>query len=162
MLGILEDRPMRILKEVVPFDEILECYADEHHGWKGYEIGLEYLTSANRRCQGRWTLVLLSDADIANVMLPSHNHPIEVIPASGLSVYEAVQRLKQLPKDRIPDCWERICEIKDRDFSQMHIALEIENGILKHVDGVHRLLAYVLFEKNQEVRAYVAGVMPAS
>ena len=52
--------------------------------------------------------------------------------------------------------------IKDRDFSQMHIALEIEDGILKHVDGVHQLLAYVLFEKTQEIRAYVAGVMPAS
>ncbi len=42
------------------------------------EIGLEYLTSANRRCNGRWTLVLLSGADIVNVVLPSHNHPIVI------------------------------------------------------------------------------------
>jgi hypothetical protein len=66
---------MRILKEGVSFEEILESYENEHHGWKGYEIGLEYLTSANRRCNGRWTLVLLSGADIVNVVLPSHNHP---------------------------------------------------------------------------------------
>jgi Family of unknown function (DUF6309) len=153
---------MRILKEDVLFDEILQRYEAENRDWKGYAIGLEYLTAANRRCQDRWTLVLLSGADISSVMLPSHNHPIEVIPPSGLSVSEAVQRLKQLPKDLVPDCWERICGIKERDFSKMHIALEIENGILKHVDGVHRLLAYMLFEKNQEVPAYVAGAMPAS
>jgi hypothetical protein len=106
--------------------------------------------------------VLLSSADIANVMLPSHNHPIEVIPAPGLTVCEAAQKLKHLPKGQIPDCWERILGIKERDFSQMHIALEVENRILKHVDGVHRLLAFALFEKDQEVLAYVAGVMPAS
>src|SRR5258707_635251 len=52
-------------------------------------------------------------------LLPSHNHPIEVVPASGLSVYEAVQKLKPLTKSQIPDCWERICGIKERDFSQM-------------------------------------------
>jgi len=80
-----------------------------------------------------------------------------VVPASGLSVYEAVQKLKPLTKSQIPDCWERICGIKERDFSQMYLALENVNAILKHVDGVHRLLACVLFEKDQELHAYVAA-----
>jgi hypothetical protein len=94
-------------------------------------------------------------------MLPSHNHPIQGIPPPGLSVSDAVHRLRQLPKDQIPECWKRISRIKERDFSLMHIALEVENGVFKHVDGVHRLLAYVLFDKDQEVLANVAGVMPA-
>jgi len=58
-------------------------------------------------------------------------------------------------------CWERITGIGCRDFSQMHIALEIENGILKHVDGVHRLLAYGLFEKGHDVFAYM-GTNPGT
>jgi hypothetical protein len=94
-------------------------------------------------------------------MLPYHrHHGFEVIPQSGLSVSAAVERLKQLPKDHMPDCWKRIGDLGQRDFSQKHIALESENGILKHVDGVHRLLAYGLFEKNHNVLAYVANYSP--
>src|SRR5437867_4388055 len=110
---------MRIVEEAATFDEILACYEVEHRGWPGYAIGLEYLTAANTRCQGRWTLVLLSKADIANVMLPLHSHPIEVIPQSGLSVYAAVERLKHLPKDQMTDCWGRITGFGERDSSQM-------------------------------------------
>ena len=101
---------------------------------------------------------MLLSADIADVMLPLHRHPIEVIPQSGLSLSAAVERLRQLPKNQMPTCWENISSYKGRDFSQTHICLESENGIFKHVDGVHRLLAYVLFEKDQAVPAYVAEV----
>ena len=149
---------MRIVKEAVPFDEILRSYEEENRGWPGFAVGIDYLTAANTRCQGRWTLVSLSRTDIPSVMLPRHSRGLEVIPQSWLSVSAAVQRLKHLPKDQMPDCWERISKLGERDFSQMHIALEIENGILKHVDGVHRLLAYGLFEKDHDVPAYVAGL----
>jgi hypothetical protein len=148
---------MEILKENVPFDEVLAHYYQEHSGWEGYEIGLEYLTAANTQYQGKWTLVLLSCDNIASAMLPLHNHPIEVIPPSGLSVSKAAQRLKALPKDQMPNCWQRICGISERDFSQMHLALKIENGVLKHVDGVHRLLSYTYFQKDDRVQAYVVG-----
>jgi len=83
--------------------------------------------------------------------------PSRTIQGCGLGVV-----FQQPAKDQMPDCWERINKQKERDFSQMHIALESDNGILKHVDGVHRLLAYVLFDKDQEVPAYVAGAMPSS
>jgi hypothetical protein len=153
---------MQILKENVPFREILQRYNEEHSGWEGYEIGLEYLNAANERCNSKWALVLLSSDDILRVMLPPHSHPIEVIPKAGLSVSDSVQRLKQLPKEEMPNCWQRICGIKDRrDFSRICIALENVNGIMKHVDGVHRLLAYGLAETDQEVEAYVAGDTPS-
>jgi len=153
---------MEILKERVPFNEVLAHFEEEHTGWEGYKIGLIYLHDANQRWQGKWTLVLLSRADIASVMLPAHNHTIEVIPPSGSSVADAARRLKCLPKEQMQNCWQRICGINDRDFSQMHLALEFENGILKHVDGVHRLLAYEHFQKEEPVLAYVAGVVPSS
>jgi hypothetical protein len=150
---------MRVVKEGISFEkEILQCYELENRGSKGYEVGLQYLQAANLRCEGRWTLLLLSGTDIASVILPLHNHPIEVIPQAGLSVDAAVERLRHLPKDQMPDCWERIRAQKERDFSHTHICLQSEHGILKHVDGVHRLLAYLLFEKDQEVPAFVAGL----
>lgn len=155
---------MGIVKEAVSFDEIQACYEEENRGWEGHNVGLEYLRAANTRCKGRWALVSLSSGDIASVMLPWHRHGLEVIPQSGLSVPAAVQRLKHLPKEQMPKCWERITGLGERDFSHMHIALETENGILKHVDGVHRLLAYGLFEKDHDVLAYIAGcpAIPAS
>ena len=99
---------MRILKESVPFSEVLAHYEEEHSGYEGYEIGLVYLNAANQRCQGTWTLVSLSSSHVARVLLPSHHHDIEVIPPSGLRVSEAVQRLKDLPKDQMQNCWKRI------------------------------------------------------
>ena len=150
---------MRIVKQPVSYEgEVLRDYEAEHRGFEGYDIGLVYLRDANKRWQGRWSLVLLSATDIVNVSLPWHNHPIEVIPRSGLSVSAAAGRVRQLPKEQMPNCWERISKIKDRDFSQMHLALQVENGILTHVDCLHRLLAYGLFVKNEDVLAYVAGL----
>src|SRR5437667_1159311 len=101
---------MRVVKEDVPFEkEILPCYERENIGWPGFAVGIDYLTEANTRCQGRWTLVLLSATNIASVMLPWHrHHHFEVIPQGGLSVSAAVERLRQLPKGQMSDCWERI------------------------------------------------------
>jgi hypothetical protein len=148
---------MRIVKAVSFEQEVLRDYETEHRGYDGYEISLKYLHEANTRWQGRWSLVRLNATDIANIILPGHNHPITVVPPSGLSVFDAVQRFKQIPKDQIPECWKRISAIETLDFSKMHIALQMEGNILKHVDGVHRLLAYSLFDKDDEVSAYVAA-----
>src|ERR1039457_4164719 len=82
---LIRSSPMRILKESVPFDEILACYEQENRGWPGYAIGIDYLNAANARCQGKWTLMSLSKADVSSVMLPYHrHHGFEVIPQSGL------------------------------------------------------------------------------
>jgi hypothetical protein len=150
---------MRILKQPVSYEqEVLRDYEGEHRGFEGYQIGLDYLNAANTRWRGRWGLALLSPTEIANVMLPLHRHPIEVIPQSGLSVAAPVQRLRKLPKDQMPKCWERIDKIMNRDFSKMHIAVQMDNDILTHVDGLHRLLAYGLVKHDQDILAYIAGV----
>src|ERR1700681_297526 len=112
---------MQIVRDAVSFEEeILPCYERENSGSKGFAVGLEYLRAANTRCQGTWTLVLLS-ADIADVMLPLHRHPIEVIPQSGLSVSAAVERVRQLPKNQMPTCWENISSYKGSEFFYTHL-----------------------------------------
>jgi len=153
------DATMRTLKEAVSFDEeIMPTYElqNSEATLEAFRVGQDYLRNANARCHIKWSLALISKEDIANVVLPWHKHGFEVIPQSGLSVSTAVQRLKQLPKDQMPKCWIRITSHENRDYSQTHVCLALEHGVLKHVDGVHRLLAYVLFEKDQEVPAYVA------
>jgi hypothetical protein len=148
---------MRIVKEVVSFDdEIVPTYEQENRGFEGYAVGLDYLRAANTRCHGEWALVLISKTDIANVMLPLHRHPAVLIPDSGLSVAAAALRVPQF-RELNPKCWKRIIAQKDCDFSQMHVCLALENGVLKHVDGLHRLLAYVIFEKDADVPAYIAN-----
>lgn len=151
---------MRIVKEPVSFEEeIVPTYEQENRGFEGYAVGLDYLRAANARCHGKWALALISKTDVAKVMLPLHRHPAVLVPDSGLSVAAAALRVPQL-RDLNPDCWKRISAQKGRDFSQMHVCLALENGVLKHVDGLHRLLAYVLFERDQEVPAYLAGCTP--
>jgi len=54
-------------------------------------------------------------------------------------------------------CLENISSHKTRDVSRSHVFLKFEDGCLKHLDGLHRLLAWTLFEKDDEVPAYVAG-----
>src|SRR5882724_4268295 len=112
---------MQNLKHAVSFEEeILPTYERENRGSKGYAVGLDYLRAANTRCHGKWTLALMSKAEIANVVVPAHRHPAELIPDSGLSVADAAIRVPQF-RDVNPECWERISAQEDRDFSQTHI-----------------------------------------
>jgi hypothetical protein len=46
---------------------------------------------------------------------------------------------------------------KNRDFSQVHIFLQYHKGGYMNLDGLHRLLAWAVFEKTEEIPAYVLG-----
>jgi hypothetical protein len=149
---------MQTMKESVAFEEVQEAYKAEHDRAEGREVGLDFLKAANKSCGGNWTLVLLSPADIPNVMVPAHNHDIDVVPKGQLlSVYAALQRLQQLPKEKTFKCWDRINAQQNRDYTKSHICLKWENGDLHHVDGFHRMLAYVFFGKSEMGRAFIAG-----
>lgn len=150
-------KSVQIVKEGVAFEEVRQAYVTENAGADGYTVGLDYLEGANKSCEGKWTLALLSPIDIPNVMVPEHNHDIPVVPKGGLSVSAAVQRLQQLPRDQTFKCWKRIDAQNERDYTNSHICLKWENGVLHHVDGFHRMLAYVLFGKTEMVSAFVAG-----
>lgn len=144
------------------FDEVLSCYVRENGQENNrsdsfdYTVGL--LKTANGEVSGSWTLASLSREDILNIMLPKHEHPLGtvLIPETGLTVSAAAERIKALTHET-GKCWENICSHKDRNPSEMHIFLRFENGGLRHLDGLHRLLAWVNFKRKEELPAYVAG-----
>jgi hypothetical protein len=152
---------MRVLKEVT-FDEVLSCHDRENLGSASFLYTAGQLRTADKEVGGRWTLVTLSREDILNIMLPDHRHPAAnpdmLIPKPGLTVLGAAGRVRELTRET-GLCWDNIHFHKDLDFSQTHIFLKCENGGLKHPDSLHRLLAWVVFEKKDEVPAYVAGVI---
>ena len=55
-------------------------------------------------------------------------------------------------------CWDNINSHRDRDFTQLHIFLQRSNGIFANLDGLHRLLAWMVFDKKVEMLAYVIGM----
>src|SRR6266404_6634788 len=145
---------MRVLKKV-QFEEVLACYHLENVGSKSLDWAAARLKEADRNGAGAWTLEMLSRKDILNIVLPHHLRcGVELIPESGLTVSAAAVKVRGLTGET-GACWENIASHKDRDFSQTHIFLEIENRTLKHLDGLHRLLAWVLFEKQEELPTYI-------
>ena len=105
--------------------------------------------------------MLLSREDILNIMLPDHRHPAEnpnvLIPKAGMTVSAAAARVRDITQE-IGLCWENIHSHKDRDFSQLRIFLQYQDGGLMNLDGLHRLLAWVTFEKSEDIPGYVVGL----
>ncbi len=151
---------MEILKKDVELKEVLSCYERKNQGSRSFDYARGLLAQADRDVGGGWTLVLLSKGDILNIMLPDHRHPTEnpnvLIPKPGMVVSAAAARVRELTQET-GLCWENIHSHKDRDFSQVHIFLRFQDGGLKNLDGLHRLLAWVIFEREEEIAAYVVG-----
>jgi len=151
---------MEILKKDVELNEVLSCYERENQGSASFEYAKGLLAHADRDAGGGWTLVLFSRAEILDIMLPDHRHPREnqnvLIPKPGMTVSTAAARVKDITQEK-GLCWENIHSHKDRDFSQVHIFLQYQNGVFMNLDGLHRLLAWAVFEKREEIGAYVAG-----
>ena len=142
----------------VTFEEVRKSFQHENRASDSYQWTDDELEQADKQFNDKWTLVRLSRTDILNIMLPRHEHGIELIPHPGLAVSAAVERLRMLlHQNEIEPCLKNISSHKGRDFSETHVFLKFEDGRLKHLDGLHRLLAWVFFEKNDDVPAYVAG-----
>lgn len=152
---------MEILKKDVELNEALSCYERENQGSANFEYAKGLLAQKSRESGDRWTLVLLSKEDILNIMLPDHRHPAgnanALIPKPGLTVSAAAGRVKDTTQET-GCCWKNILFHKDRDFSQVHIFLQYQNGGFMNLDGLHRLLAWVIFEKTEKIPAYVIGL----
>jgi Family of unknown function (DUF6309) len=148
---------MRVLGDV-QFEEVMACFERENAESTSRNWTVDRLREADKNGAGTWTLVILSRQDVLDIVLPHHRRcGPEVVPENGLTVSAASERVRGLTKET-GTCWDNIASHKDRDFSQTHIFLEAENGILKHLDGLHRLLAWKLFKKQEEPMAYVVHV----
>jgi hypothetical protein len=112
-----------------------------------------------RRRAGQWNLVTLSKDDMLGIKVETgHNHSIrgsEALIREGQTVKDAVERLRTLDPKTMPECWENISHQKDRDISQTHLILKREGGQLWHIDGIHRMLAWLYHEKDGTIPAFV-------
>ncbi len=81
----------------VTFGEVLEGLHRENSGSKSYAWAENRLKQADGLCIGRWALVILDKADIANIVLPAHRHGIELVPDSGLAVSATAEVLRSFP-----------------------------------------------------------------
>ena len=121
---------MDFVKDVT-LGEVLEGLHRENSGSKSYAWAENRLKQADGLCIGRWALVILDKADIANIVLPAHRHGIELVPDSGLAVSATAEVLRSFPnKQSMVECWENICSHRERDFAQSHIFLESVDGCL--------------------------------
>jgi hypothetical protein len=155
---------MKTLKKDLQIEEVLECYDRENQGSAtnresaSFRWARGYLAQKSLEAGGKWTLVLLSKEEIPKIMLPDHRHPREnpqiLIPNKGMTLSEAAARVPEITQ-RTGECWENIESHEDRDFSQVHIFLQHQNGGFMNLDGLHRLLAWAIFGKEESITAYV-------
>ena len=155
---------MEILKKDVELDEVLSCFERENQGSASFQYAADLLTQRSHESGGRWTLVRLSKEDILNIALPHHRHPREnpnvLVPKAGMTVSAAAGRVRDITHET-GICWENIHSHKDRDFSLVHVFLVYQNSVFVNLDGLHRLLAWVIFEKTAEIPAYVLNWPPS-
>ena len=154
---------METLKKDVELNEVLSCHERENQGSESFQYAVDLLMQKSHESGGGWTLVLLAREDILATILPHHRHPknpaVVVIPQPGMAVAAAANKVKDITQEAGP-CWENIRSHKDRDFSQVHVFLQYQNGGFMNLDGLHRLLAWVIFEKTEEIAGYVIGLPP--
>jgi hypothetical protein len=151
---------MKVLKNDVQLAEVLSCYKLENLGSESFQYAVDLLTQKSHESGNRWTLLLLSKEDVLAIMLPDHRHPknpaVVVIPPPGMAVASAAGRVRGVTQEAGP-CWENIRSHQDRDFSKAHIFLRYQAGRFMNLDGLHRLLAWAVFERTEEIPAYVVG-----
>jgi 2-hydroxy-3-keto-5-methylthiopentenyl-1-phosphate phosphatase len=168
---------MKVL-ESIDFHEVLTAFRAEHDACG------EYLRNTNRsaelgllqadRSLGCWSKVLLDREEIRDIFLPWHESEggaIELVPRSGLTVGQAadnISRMRGRYAALSPVCWSKIeraatlpCTplfastraIATEDYEQL-----VDVRGLVHLDGLHRAIAYEMFEvlAKERVMAYVA------
>jgi hypothetical protein len=145
---------MRTLEDA-KFEDVLACYDRENAGSEALDCGAGYLRAADNNGAGKWILLMLSMEEALNIMLPHHRRcGVELVPVSGLTVSAAADTAEAIT-GKAGKCWGNIASSKDRDFSKMHVFVKAENNRLTHLDGLHRLLAWALFDRQIELHAYV-------
>jgi hypothetical protein len=128
----------------------------ESFGW-----GVDELQKVQKEIPDQWRLVLLFKSDILGIMIRG-DHSVQgteplIRRDEVLSTADAAERLRNSGRATMPKCWENIFYQKDRDISQTHFFLKRADGQLWHIDGFHRMLAWLLFQGGGTVPAFVAG-----
>jgi len=166
-----EGTELNEVKEItnVTIDEVRSRFEDENRKAEGQKESesfgwcIHQLNSLEGR-SGQWKLVEVSRDDMLGIRVDTgHNHSIpgsEPLIRPGQTVGEAVNRLRILDPAAMPKCWENINHQKDRDVSQTHLILKWESGQLWHIDGIHRILAWLHYGKGGPLPAFIYDPTP--
>lgn len=145
-------------------EEVTSCFENENSESGGQKKSQSFgwctdQLNGLRRRVGQWKLAEVSKDDMLGIKVETgHNHSIpgsEALIRAGQTVGEAVIRLRALDPETMPECWRNISHQKDRDIPQTHLILKREGGQLWHIDGIHRMLAWLYYEKEGTIPAFV-------
>ncbi len=168
----LDGIEMRVDVRLVPFDEVRAAFLRENDIERGSNPWAHGAIEIAQRQFGCWANVTLSLSDILGTMLPHHTHGVDLVPPSGSSVAEAIEKLRSVPLSQA--CRKNIEELSARpasraflsmgpinhpDYSDYRGLIDRGHSGLTHLDGLHRLVAWGRDCKSG-ITAYVAGPLP--
>ncbi|MFI6702579.1 DUF6309 family protein [Streptomyces sp. NPDC050509] len=174
---------MRVVA-AVPFETVQRRFARAH------PLGLAHEANTNdeaeehiRQAQstlGAWQRVLLDRDDLLGMVLPWHlgeGGERELVPASGLTVAEAVLRLRELGDTYArtnPVCARKLGRMATAPFTPLFLSTHAVPGVdyeglvvregLIHLDGLHRALAWERAGRltpGTRIEAFLASHAPA-
>jgi len=137
-------------------EEVVNSLVDQKSGtvWaeKTNQFAIDYAKKLTEVYGDVWYKGFLPEELFLNIVLPKHGHSMtekddEVFFPLDTYVKDAMKYLQKIDPERTKECLELIHslkkEIKENGFTSS-IALAVINGKLKHVDGLHRMIALSL------------------
>jgi ParB-like nuclease family protein len=140
----------------VSFDEVVASLASQKAGTKWAEktngLAIDYARHLREVYGDVWYKGLLPEELFLRVLLPQHGHLQEdktglVLFPDNTSTIKAREYYKKVDPEYTSDCIGLIKELKEKikqDGFIESIVLVVINGELKHVDGLHRMVALSL------------------
>ncbi|MFE3600796.1 DUF6309 family protein [Streptomyces sp. NPDC059096] len=168
----------------VPFETVQHRFARAHplelaHEANTNDEAEEHIRQAQHTL-GAWQRVLLDRDDLLGIVLPWHlgeGGTCELVPASGLTVAEAVHRLRELAGTYArtnPVCARKLERMTTMPFTPLFLSTRAVPGVdyeglvvregLIHLDGLHRALAWERAGRltpGTRIEAFLAHATPA-
>ncbi|OGE80970.1 MAG: hypothetical protein A3E98_03095 [Candidatus Doudnabacteria bacterium RIFCSPHIGHO2_12_FULL_48_11] len=160
----------------ITFDSILKAFDGQHDVKKGSNSWTRNaLIAANNQFNGKWSFNTLNKEQLLKIVLPYHTSEhggIELVPKSGMTIEDTINKIKSIPDYNIrnPDCWKKIVYLKQVPMNPVFLSVSLpswpdyQDIILLpgehfiHLDGLHRLIAWGLDDRLDEVTAFIAGL----
>lgn len=125
-------------------DELLRQRLGTRWAHETNEWAIDYIKKLTNQNGNHWYKGLLSKEQLMKVHLPFHKHDVSCF-TIGINVEQAKECYKTLPET--DSCLRQVnhmkTEIRENGFKSV-ITLEIAEGEMNHIDGLHRMLAVAL------------------
>lgn len=153
----MENLKVNLMNETkASIEEVVSSLLDQKSGTKWAEktnqFAIDYARHLGEVYGDVWYRGLLPEEFFFNILLPKHGHSMtekddEVFFPLDTYIKDAMAYLKKIDPERTKECLQLINslkkEIKENGFTSS-IALVVISGKLKHVDGLHRMIALSL------------------